>query len=127
MVFDESFFLGQLLLLLLLLVLGLLLLLLAVVCLVNVESAGKLPLCSELSTRVPARINAVKVVMGWMLSRAPVDGCAPPITILRDSSSEGASQTCEARARQRPTYSPNGLPGFYFVMTRSAHSGLGQG
>ena len=55
-VFGESF-LGRLLLLPLLLVLGLLLLLLlllAVVCLANAESAGKLPLYSELSTRVPA-------------------------------------------------------------------------
>ena len=46
MVFEESFFLGRLLLLLLLLllVLLLLLLLLAVACLANAESAGKLPL-----------------------------------------------------------------------------------
>ena len=58
-----------------------------------------------------------------MLSRAPVAGCAPPITILWDSSSEGPSRTCEARAHQRPTYSPNGSLGFCFVATRSARFG----
>ena len=49
-VFGESFFLGRLLLLPLLLLMVLLLLLLAVACLANAESAGKLPLHSELST-----------------------------------------------------------------------------
>ena len=52
------------LLLLLTLLLVLLLLLLAVACLANAESARKLPLRSELSTQVPARISAVKVVTG---------------------------------------------------------------
>ena len=52
------------LLLLLVLLLVLLVLLLMVACLANVESAGKLPLRSELSTRVPAQISAVKVVTG---------------------------------------------------------------
>ena len=46
----------------LVLLLVLLLLLLAVACLGNAESTGKLPLHSELSTQVPARISAVKVV-----------------------------------------------------------------
>ena len=52
------------LLLLLVLLLVLLVLLLMAACLANAESAGKLPLRSELSTRVPARISAVKVVTG---------------------------------------------------------------
>ena len=65
-IFGESFFLGGLLLLplLLLLVLLLLLLLLMVACLANAESVRKLPLCSELSTRVPARISFAKIVIG---------------------------------------------------------------
>ena len=66
--FGESFFLGWLLvlplLLLLVLLLVLLVLLLVAACLASAESAGMLPLRSELSTQVPARINAVKVVMG---------------------------------------------------------------
>ena len=52
------------LLLLLVLPLELLLLLLAVAFLANAESAGKLPLCSELSMWVLDRISAVKVVTG---------------------------------------------------------------
>ena len=66
MLFSESFFLGRLLLLLLLLLLVVvvLLLLLTVACLANAESAGKLPLCSELFMRVPVRISAAKVVTG---------------------------------------------------------------
>ena len=50
-----------------------------------------LPLRNELSTLAPAQISATKVVTGWMLSKAPVDGCAPLITISIDSSSEGLS------------------------------------
>ena len=53
------------------------LLLEVVACLANAESTGKLPLHSELSTRVPARISDANVVTGWMLCRALVDGCAP--------------------------------------------------
>ena len=53
-VFGESYFLGRLLVLPLLLLLVLLLVLLTVACLANAESAGKLPLRSELFMRVPA-------------------------------------------------------------------------
>ena len=38
-----------------------------------------------------AWMSATKVVMGWMLSRALVDGCALLIRISIDSSSEGLS------------------------------------
>ena len=94
MIFEESFFLGRLLLLplLLLMVVLLLLLLLVEACLANAESAGMLPLHNELSTRAPTRISATKVVMGWMLSRALVDGCAPLIRISIDSPLEGLSR-----------------------------------
>ena len=59
--FDESFFRERPLLPPLLLLL--LLLMLAEACLANAESVGKLPLHNELSTRAPARISALKVVM----------------------------------------------------------------
>ena len=130
-VLGRSLLLGWLLLLplllLLLLQLPLLLLLLlgVMACLANAESAGKLPLHSELSTRAPARIRDAKVVIGWMLSRAPVDGGAPRMTISIDSSSEGLSRTCEVRVRQRPTYSPNGSLGFWLVAIRSSRFGTG--
>ena len=125
-VFGESFFLGRLLLLLLLLLLlvVVVLLLLAEACLANAESAGKLPLHNELSTRAPAWMSATKVVTGWMLSRAPVDGCPPLIRISINSSSESLSRTCEAKAYQWPTYCLNGSPRFYLVATRSARFGI---
>ena len=109
-VFGGSLLLGWLLPLLLLLLLLLLPLWLAgvVACLANVVSAGKQPLRSELSMRVPARIKDVRVVTGYMLSKAPVADYAPQMIISIDSSSEGLSGTYEARACQWPTYSPNG-------------------
>ena len=79
------------------LVVVVLLLLLAEACLANTESAGKWPLRNELSTRAPAQMSATKVVTGWMLSRALVDGCTPLIRISIDSLLEGLSQTYEAR------------------------------
>ena len=88
-----------------------------VTCLANVVSAEKQPLRSELSTRVPARIRDAKVVTGCMLSKAPVAGYAPWMIISIDSSSEGLSRTCEARARQRSTYSLNGSCGLCLVET----------
>ena len=67
-ILGGSLLLGWLLLLLLLplvlLLLPLWLLLEVVACLANAESVGKFPLCSELSTRVPARISDAKVVTG---------------------------------------------------------------
>ena len=95
-VFGESFLFGRLLLLPLLLLLEVLLLallLLIAACLANAERAGKLSLRRELSTRAPALMSAAKVVTGWMLSRAPRDGCAPLMTISIDSSLEGLSRT----------------------------------
>ena len=84
------------------------LLLEAVACFANSVRAGKFPLRSELSTRAPACIKDEKLGTGWMLSRAPVAGCAPLMIISIDSSFEGLSLTWEARVRQRPTYFSNG-------------------
>ena len=63
-VIGGSLLLGLLLLVLVLLLLPLWLLLEVAACLVKAESAGKLPLRRELSTRVPARIKDANVVTG---------------------------------------------------------------
>ena len=96
----------------------------AVSCLANAVSVGKRSLRSELSTRAPTRIKDAKVVMGWMLSRPPMVGCAPRMRISIDSSSEGLLRTCEAKARHRPTYSSNGSLGLCPVVTRSSLFGI---
>ena len=83
-----------------LLLLRWLLLLEVLACLANAESAGKFPLHSELSTRVPTLISDAKLVTGWMHSRAPVAGCAPLMIISIDSLSEGLSLTWAAKECQ---------------------------